>query len=444
MGGQTDQLIQSVLQEQQAQKKAKKAGKDVRGPAEKVRKTLAEVEDEEGGVVKESLVSMAQTKRATKRKSQKPIEDTELVGDVEEVEEVLEVEEEDGQKFEPFNLAQERQEGYFDESGHYVENKEEDETEKDAWLTSGEAAVVSAALRRQIEERQRAAEAAEAAPPMSAAEANVLKRKIISILQPEESVMRGLKRLRGGPPRPKPGKRAKKAEQPIEMEGSDAATEAANKEAFEQLTEAASALMDSGELNVYSMTRDEFEKAVPPILVDEDEDMFADDGDDTATPAAAATPGDGQTSAAANGSTPGRGAPVTSAPAPDSLRGAAQQASTSAVASSGQDAEVDYSRWPIKELQRFLRERGVDSTGIVDKAELVAKVKEAAAKGPEGEVAAAPPSYVFDPNTGYFYSSAADMFWDANTGGFYSSNTGLWYSFDEASQQFVQWPAVAS
>ena len=36
----------------------------------------------------------------------------------------------------PFNLEQERREGFFDEEGHYVEKK--DEEEKDAWLASGE------------------------------------------------------------------------------------------------------------------------------------------------------------------------------------------------------------------------------------------------------------------------------------------------------------------
>jgi CD2 antigen cytoplasmic tail-binding protein 2 len=44
------------------------------------------------------------------------------------------VDEEDGTKFEPFNLTAEREEGHFDEEGNYVERKEEDE--QDAWLAS--------------------------------------------------------------------------------------------------------------------------------------------------------------------------------------------------------------------------------------------------------------------------------------------------------------------
>lgn len=55
---------------------------------------------------------------------------------VEEAEELLDRDEDDGVKLEPFNLAQERAEGFFDESGHYVENKKDDAEETDAWLGS--------------------------------------------------------------------------------------------------------------------------------------------------------------------------------------------------------------------------------------------------------------------------------------------------------------------
>ena len=65
-------------------------------------KTLEQIESEEGGPVKESLVGMAQTRRAAKRKG--AVDDTDLVEDVEEIEEDLEQEEEDGMKLEAFNL----------------------------------------------------------------------------------------------------------------------------------------------------------------------------------------------------------------------------------------------------------------------------------------------------------------------------------------------------
>ena len=55
---------------------------------------------------------------------------------VEEAEELADPDQEHGVKLEPFNLAQERAEGHFDESGHYVENKPDDANETDAWLGS--------------------------------------------------------------------------------------------------------------------------------------------------------------------------------------------------------------------------------------------------------------------------------------------------------------------
>lgn len=51
--------------------------------------------------------------------------------------------------------------------------------------------------------------------------------------------------------------------------------------------------------------------------------------------------------------------------------------SSSTAANSGSTAaavEVEYSSWPVKELRRFLTERGVDSSSIVEKHELVDKV----------------------------------------------------------------------
>lgn len=65
------------------------------------------------------------------------------VDDMVVAEEDLEQEEDEGTKLEPFNLEQERQEGRFDESGNYVENKEEDDpTMQDPWLTSDDGEVI--------------------------------------------------------------------------------------------------------------------------------------------------------------------------------------------------------------------------------------------------------------------------------------------------------------
>jgi hypothetical protein len=68
----TDSIIKEMLDEEQEAKKAKKKGAEGHQgqPAKQGRrekKTLAEIEDEEGGPVRQSMVAMAQTKRAMAR-----------------------------------------------------------------------------------------------------------------------------------------------------------------------------------------------------------------------------------------------------------------------------------------------------------------------------------------------------------------------------------------
>ena len=72
------------------------------------------------------------------------------------------MDEEDGVKFTAFNLTEERATGYFDEDGGYVERKDEDAEDKDAWLHADGGAVVSEAVRRKIEARQKEQEAEDA------------------------------------------------------------------------------------------------------------------------------------------------------------------------------------------------------------------------------------------------------------------------------------------
>jgi OCRE domain len=151
-------------------------------------------------------------------------------------------------------------------------------------------------------------------------------------------------------------------------------------------------------------------------------------------------------------------------------------AAAAAAAQPAAEAVVDFDSWPIKELRRFLAERGEvkastqsllwslralvmcwlagcdacvlvqrgvmadglcrgtlqDANGIVEKSDLVVRVKELAAKGPEGEVAAAPDGYVFDPASG-LYHDGADMYYDSSAQKFYSASTQQWYSYDAAT-----------
>lgn len=101
---------------------------------------------------------------------------------------------------------------------------------------------------------------------------------------------------------------------------------------------------------------------------------------------------------------------------------------------------TDYSSWPIKELRRFLQERGHDVTGTVEKADLVAQAVAAAAQGPEGNATDAPAGFHFDPASGYYSNPETGMYWDSTSSGFCDSSSGKWYTFD--GQQYVEWPTA--
>jgi CD2 antigen cytoplasmic tail-binding protein 2 len=281
--------------------------------------------------------------------------------------------------------------------------------------------VVSEEVRRRIEEAQRQAEAAAAADaaPLSATQIARLQYTAAQALQPGETVAAGLKRL-GGQGR-RPAKRGRRGGDDGGG-AADAAPDPAAKERFQRLTEAAMKLMDAGENDVYSQTKVEaaaskltglfpaslhtnarsstaahlkpapllrttdtallllpshvraasvpqeyFLRAAAvyidvdngegpsnnPLAAgagkaayeDADEDMFAsDDEKEKEQGGKAGASGDRAEAAAAPppaGGPPGRGA----APAPAPVAAASDT--------------TDYASWPIKELRRFLDERGV-------------------------------------------------------------------------------------
>ncbi|KAK9806523.1 hypothetical protein WJX73_006788 [Symbiochloris irregularis] len=387
----TQAIIDAALKQEKAEKQNKKLGGQPKAKRKGV--TDEQLEEAEGGTVRENLVGKASKKRARTRKG--TAADTDLVENVEEAEEQLQEESEDV-ALEPFNLVQERQEGHFDEGGNYVEGKA-DEEDNDAWLTS-DAGIVSQAARKKIAERQRQQEAEEAKPELSGAQAAEVKRSMAAIMLPKETVSRAMNRLR--PPASK-GKAPKhKTEAAASASGAAAAAEA---EQYQKLKAGADALMDSGEMDVYGLSREDLERgaalfapaALPGADDDDEDDMFAD--------------------------------PESAPKGPTAVQ---------------ESSQVDYSSWPIKELRRFLQERGQDAAGIVDKSDLVAKVKEVASRGPEGADDPAlqvPQGYSYDAGTGYYYSPESSLYYDASSGGFYSSQAQKWYAFNAESGEFAEW-----
>jgi len=159
--------------------------------------------------------------------------------------------------------------------------------------------------------------------------------------------------------------------------------------AFTRLTELADLLLNAGgELGIYSNKKEQLERFANAVLpqtdllaaaggADDADDMFADEDNvktdkknDVSNKAAAPAGGGGGGGSskaaavpqAANGSSTAAAVTPPAAPPP--------AAAAAAAAGDG----VDYSSWPVKELRRFLTERGADSSNIVEKGDLVAQV----------------------------------------------------------------------
>ncbi|KAK2442768.1 CD2 antigen cytoplasmic tail-binding protein [Trifolium repens] len=141
---------------------------------------------------------------------------------------------EDGIHIEPFNLDIEREEGYFDASGNFIEYLRDNEI-KDAWLDSVEIdpryAGLSSASIKDDEEVQE----------LSSKDVEIMKRRIANVLESEETILQCLRRLKGNG-----NKKAK-------MSGE-------TKIVFDQLTEDAMKLMENGEYDVYHEKKHVFEQ----------------------------------------------------------------------------------------------------------------------------------------------------------------------------------------
>ncbi|KAG6409155.1 hypothetical protein SASPL_132189 [Salvia splendens] len=139
----------------------------------------------------------------------------------------------EGVPLEPFNLEQEREEGYFDDNGNYVEymNKQI----KDAWLDGVDL------CENYVEKRSTPMNNDEKPHDLSTEELAVINRRIADALEPGETVLRALRRLKGST-----DKRQKMS--------------AETKNLFDQLTEDAMKLMENGDYNVYDEKQEHFER----------------------------------------------------------------------------------------------------------------------------------------------------------------------------------------
>ncbi|XP_022726381.1 CD2 antigen cytoplasmic tail-binding protein 2-like [Durio zibethinus] len=144
----------------------------------------------------------------------------------------------DGIQIEPFNLNKEREEGYFDADGNFVEYVNDNKT-KDAWLDSVEDDIkyTGKTSAKTIGEDNNEV----AAQDLSTQDIGMIKRRIANVLEPGETVLQALRRLKGAS-----NNRKEKMS-------------AETKHVFDQLTEDAMKLMENGDYNVYHEKQEVFQ-----------------------------------------------------------------------------------------------------------------------------------------------------------------------------------------
>ena len=171
-----------------------------------------------------------------------------------------------GYEMEAFNMNNERKEGEFDQDFNYVWKRKGDDPDDvhDAWLgevdASGETVEKVEKRRRllqkQIETQQQ--------PDEPAINVSGLLQSIVAVVQPTETVAAALRRLssHGGKPRSQTqvGKRKMPAADAAgsgEGDNGGGLDDVLRKQQFEQLTEAADALLRAGRFDIYSQKRED-------------------------------------------------------------------------------------------------------------------------------------------------------------------------------------------
>lgn len=287
-------------------------------------------------------------------------------------------------------------------------------------------------------ERRKRIEESEKSEPLTSIQIARHQWQISRILRDGETVTAALRRL-GGSRRhaSRKDKRAKVSMQVEESKSEDKEGGKPDTQLLEQLTDAATALIDSGDVDVYSKDRNYFKTAASVYIDiddDEDEDVLHQN----------ISKEEGKTEMSGPGTAAYESADEDMFADEDNTEKKSQDLERD-IAINPKNAnrngdETDFSSWPIKELRRFCKEKGVNVDDIVEKSDLIEKTKEAASRIPitaarivPGERDQPPPGYVFDSKSKYYFSQESGMYWDAHSGGFYNPTDGKWYGWQVGS-----------
>ncbi|RLN04380.1 hypothetical protein C2845_PM13G24840 [Panicum miliaceum] len=306
-----------------------------------------------------------------------------------------------GIRIEPFNLEREREEGYFDENGNFVEYARGNEI-KDAWLDSVEVDPTYAA-----KVQKKGKEKVEEVEDLSSDDIGRIKRQIANVLEPGETIMQALKRLKGT----STDKRGKMSE--------------GTKRIFDELTGAAMKLMENGDYNVYSDDRETFEReaagyerlARARLGLPDVEDASMDTKDNQAPSS------------------------ILEMNQPSSilemdLGASTANISTANAAFNDDDSNLDMfgddDNDDVKRTSDANTAGSGPSPGSVPQGTLGTSGVE---KADNGSVDS---DYVYDLSSGYYYSSSTGYYYDPTSGYYGSASTGTWYSYDEQTGAYKE------
>ncbi|XVE49560.1 hypothetical protein DITRI_Ditri01bG0091800 [Diplodiscus trichospermus] len=383
-------------------------GKKVKSGEEAVNRV--DIEDGSGELKDPRLAAKERAKRRNQITTELFTEDGRgMLNDVSAAEVAYEENEnfiDDGIQIEPFNLNKEREEGYFDAEGNFVEYVNDKEV-KDAWLDSVEVDVKYTGKTSVVTNGEDNNEAA--AQDLSTQDIGRIKRRIANVLEPGETVLQALRRLKGAP-----NNRKEKMS-------------AETKHVFDQLTEDAVKLMENGDYNVYHEKQEVFlreAEGYEKLALARGNSVAANVGLDGSDPNLR-----GEIFTDINN--PG----VTSSVVPDAVVGTSNSNLTAAEVSS--NAAEGYDMFADDEVDENLKPPSEPNSDAViqSSSEAVNTFSE------NGDVQN---DYVYDESSGYYYSSSLGYYYDPSTGLYCSAATGQWYSFNEATGTYEEVQEVAS
>ncbi|XP_048227918.1 SUPPRESSOR OF ABI3-5 [Ricinus communis] len=300
---------------------------------------------------------------------------------------------EDGIQIEPFNLEKEREEGYFDEAGNFVEYVNENEV-KDAWLDS--VAVDPRYAGKSSKVTTNEDDTKDDVIELSSEDLGMIKKRISSLLEPGETVLQALRRLKGGS-----NKRKEKMSPQTQL-------------LFDQLTEDANKLLDHGEYNVYHDKQEVFKREADgyeklalargkgtSLGTSMGKDLFSDVTDLGAT----------------------------SSKLSNSVLGASNtNLSTAETTSNGAD---EYDMFADDDDNAIARPSSDGSNLVSDSNS--SGVGQPLTGGPtsNSETGALQDDYVYDETSGYYYSGSSGYYYDPSTGLYCYATSGQWYSYNQ-------------